>query len=631
MFGRSGTDDGCACTTAVEGDRLVVDASDCDGDGLAADPKCRETVIRTIGDATVSTVTVEECGLERAYEGTSAALLLAAGQFAAEVAYHDEHLAKRARRDPLGAAFDATARPPPVGTLVAETGLAEVAAATDDYDVALSPYIGPTIARERIQLPQPDTATTTYSLDTDAVVHRYDSDGLPTYAVVPVEATFDPPALSALAEAYDRYATADPDDAGGSQSRAVRAVTTAGSIDASIDALVTALEKHTTGYGVLEDLFADPAVSDVYATAPVTAGPLRAVVDGETVRTNVRLTADGADAFASRLRATSGRAFSRAEPTLDASTTIGGQRVRIAGVTDPVSDGVGFAFRANGTNPLTLPALVENGTIPARAAGLLSTAVRRSAATLVAGARSAGKTTTLGSLLWELDAATRIIAVEDTPELPVEPLRAAGRDVQPLHTTLGDGPGISPADALRTALRLGESAIVLGEVRGEEAAVLYESMRVGAGGSAVLGTIHGDGGAAVYERVVADLGVDPGAFAATDLVVTMESYETPSGRERRLAAIEEVIAHGDGVSFEPLFSVADTEDAAATGRLDRGNSRLLAELSRPTESYDQLRTRIDRRGERIAQLADRGITDAAAVAAAYEDTAPGAETLEGTP
>ena len=40
------------------------------------------------------------------------------------------------------------------------------------------------------------------------------------------------------------------------------------------------------------------------------------------------------------------------------------------------------------------------------------------------------------------------------------------------------------------------------------------------GSGAVLGTVHGDGAEAVRERVVADLGVAPSSFAATDLVVT---------------------------------------------------------------------------------------------------------------
>lgn len=619
MLGRSSEPTGyCDCVPTVDGETLVVDATDCDGGVVEHHPDCRATVIDALADTAVTSIAVREAGLERAYEDDSAALLAAAGRFADEVQYHDDELAERARRDPLAAAFDAMARPPPVGDLVGETGLGEVAANTGDYEAALSPYVGPTIARERVKLRPPGSPVRSRELDTGATAHHYRTGGLPTYAISPLEASFGPNAMAVLAEAYDRYATDETTDAGGSHSRAVRAAAEDTALDVPIADLVTVLEKHTTGYGVLEDLFADPDLSDVYATAPVTAGPLRAVVDGETVRTNVQLTDEGASAFASRLRKTSGRAFSRATPTIDATAQVGGDRVRIAGVTDPVSDGVGFAFRSNGTEAFTLPELVANGTIPATAAGLLSVAVRRSAATLVAGARSAGKTTTLGSLLWELDAATRIVAVEDTPELPVDHLRDAGRDVQPLHTTLGDGPGISPTKALRTALRLGESAIVLGEVRGEEAAVLYESMRVGAGGSAVLGTIHGDGGADVRERVVADLGVDPSAFTATDLVVTMEAYDTGSGRSRRLASIEEVVEYEDDIAFEPLYSVDESGTATPTGRIARGNSRLLTALARPEESYDRVRRRISTRGDRIERLADRGVTAASAVAAAYE-------------
>ncbi|SIQ91265.1 Type II/IV secretion system protein [Haladaptatus litoreus] len=97
---------------------------------------------------------------------------------------------------------------------------------------------------------------------------------------------------------------------------------------------------------------------------------------------------------------------------------------------------------------------------------------------LVSGTRGAGKTTCLGALLWELPTKTRTVVIEDTRELPVESLQRDGRDVQSLLTTAnGDEPGVQPAEALKTALRLGEGALVVGEVRGNEASVLYEAMR----------------------------------------------------------------------------------------------------------------------------------------------------------
>jgi type IV secretory pathway ATPase VirB11/archaellum biosynthesis ATPase len=370
---------------------------------------------------------------------------------------------------------------------------------------------------------------------------------------------------------------------------------------------------------VLEDLFGDAAESDVFASAPAAENDLRVRVDGETMQTNVRLTAAGAATLSSQLRRTSGRAFSRANPTLDAvAEDVGAaDRVRAAGVTSPVTDGTGFAFRAHSGPTPTLPWLLGDG-MPADAAALLSVAVERGAAALVAGTRGAGKTTLLSALLWELPAAVRVVAIEDTPELPVEALQSNGRDVQALRTELEADRGVSPTQALRTALRLGEGALVVGEVRGEEAQALYEAMRVGASGSAVLGTIHGDGADAVRERVVTDLGVPESAFAATDLVVTMERVETASGTERRLARIEEVGHGNDGVWFAPLHA-RGADGVESTGRIGRGESEFLAGLCRSDETYADLRDDLATRAATLRDLGERDRTDPESVARAHAE------------
>jgi flagellar protein FlaI len=386
---------------------------------------------------------------------------------------------------------------------------------------------------------------------------------------------------------------------------------------ADVETLTDVLRKYTQGYGVLSDLFADRAVSDVFATVPVADNPLRVRVDGEEMETNVHLTPDGAASLASRFRRTSGRAFSRASPTLDAMAEIDGTSVRVAGVTDPVSDGIGFAFRVQSEERWTLPALVETGTLPPDAAALLSVCVERAGTGLVAGPRGAGKTTLLRSLLWELPPRVRTVVLEDTPELPVEPLQDGGRDVQLLRTTASDDePGLRPAEALRTALRLGVGALVVGEVRGEEASVLYEAMRVGASGNAVLGTIHGDCGDAVYDRVVTDLGVPPSSFATTEFVVTVESYETDGTHGKRVKCIEEVVADGrggsragetgdpDSVRFEPLYELDDGE-LVPTGRIERGNSVLVSSLAESTERYADVRATLGDRTRNIERRVER--------------------------
>ncbi|MFC6836508.1 ATPase, T2SS/T4P/T4SS family [Halomarina ordinaria] len=597
------TDRGCGCLPRVEGETLHVDATDCDADGvLERSPGCRAAVVDALTDRDVERVTVRAAGVERAYRGAAAAFLVAAGRFVAAAAHYDGRLADRARRDPLLAAEQAAGRAGPLARVAAECGLVEGAARADGYEDALRPAVGPTVARSRVAVRPPSDARLVdrRELDSGAVVRRYErpADELPLYHLVPVEHTFDAAALRTLDAAAERLARGE---VGGDRAagRAVRAVADG---DVSVEDLVAVLRKHTAGVGVLDDFFADPDCSDVFVTAPAAAAPLRVRVADETLRTNVRLTRRGVETLASRFRRTSGRAFSRAAPTLDAATTAAGRRVRVAGVTDPVSDGVGFAFRAHEREAWTLPALVANGTLPAAAAALCSLAVDRDAACLVAGGRGAGKTTLLSALCWELPAATRVVAIEDTPELPVSALREQGRDVQRLRT---DDGGLAPADAVRTALRLGDGALVVGEVRGTEARALFEAMRVGANDAAVLGTIHGDDGASVRERLVSDLDVPEGAVGTTDLLVTCAA--TPDGR--RVTGIEEVRATAEGVGFVPLYD-RGTEGLVPTGRVARGESDLLPALARPDERYADLLAALDARHEWFERLVGDDLTDA---------------------
>ncbi|WP_251344191.1 ATPase, T2SS/T4P/T4SS family [Haloplanus halophilus] len=597
------------------GATLAVDADDCPEDGeLATSPDCRETVIDALADRAVDAVHVTTDGRERVYDDGAVALLVAAGRFAARVAVHDETLAERARRDPLGAARAATGRAGPVSRLAADTGLAAGADRVDGYEAALGATVGPAVADARLTASPPPDASLVgrRDLDTGATVRRYRTARGGHYHLDPPGWRLDAAELATLADARDRLAAG----AGAGDDRAVaRAVRAVDARDETVSkaAVERVLRRHTRGHGLLEDLFADPRVSEVLVTAPVADNPVRVSVDGTRLPTNVHLTRSGAAALASRFRRESGRAFSRASPTIDATTEAEGERVRVAGVTDPASDGYGFAFRTGGRDVWTLPALVANGTLPADAAALCSVAVERAGAGLVAGPRGAGKTTLLSALLWELPPSTRTVVVEDTPELPAARLCDAGRDVQPIRVEADDGPALSAAEALRTALRLGEGALVVGEVRGEEAATLYEAMRVGAASSAVLGTIHGDGADAAFERVVTDLGVPASSFAATDFLVTLAA-----GERRHVASIEEVRDAESEVAFESLFEPG-ADGTEPTGVVDRGNSRLVASLARPDESYADVLDLLDGRAALLSDLAETDRTDPEAVDAAHRE------------
>jgi hypothetical protein len=104
---------------------------------------------------------------------------------------------------------------------------------------------------------------------------------------------------------------------------------------------------------------------------------------------------------------------------------------------------------------------------------------------------------------------------------------------------------VAPEEALRTALRLGDSVLVVGEVRSKEAIVLYEAMRIGAVGNVVMGTIHGESAYSVWDRIVNDLGVPNTSFKATDAVVVCAPvrFKGAIRRNKRLVGVTEVGKH----------------------------------------------------------------------------------------
>lgn len=347
-----------------------------------------------------------------------------------------------------------------------------------------------------------------------------------------------------------------------------------------IDRLSKSLARFTAGFGVLELLLSDEKVQDVYLDAPPGETPIHLYhQDFEECLTNVYPSEEEAEVLVSRLRALSGRPFSEADPVLEAE--LGG--VRVTAIGPPLSpEGKAFSFRRHRSSPWTLPQFVRAGFLDPSTASLLSLLVDAQASLLLTGTRGSGKTSLLTSLLFELPPKFRILLLEDTAELPSAALRSLGFKVQALRTRSPLGrteAEPSAEEALRAALRLGESVLVVGEVRGPEARTLFEAMRVGAAGNCVMGTIHGASAQEVFRRVVHDLGVQPSSFAAVDAVVASAPIRPLGGlrRRRRVVQVAEVVKGGEG-EFRELVRYEVKGDRFVVGELER--SELLRSLAR---------------------------------------------------
>ncbi len=317
--------------------------------------------------------------------------------------------------------------------------------------------------------------------------------------------------------------------------------------DSEITELTQILVRYTVGFGLIEVLLQDDKVQDVTINSPLGHIPIFIVhQDFEDCITNIIPTVSEAESWASKLRMMSGRPLDEANPILDTEIELPGAKARVAVISEPLNPvGLAYAFRRHRDKPWTLPLFIKNKMINPLAAGILSFLVDGSRTILVAGTRSAGKTSLLGSLMTEIMRKYRIITIEDTLELPVSALRNLGFNIQPMKVASAMTKGTSevPADeGIRTTLRMGDSCLIIGEVRSTEARALYEAMRVGALAHVVAGTIHGDSPYGVYDRVVNDLKVPKTSFKATDIIIVANPIRSPDGlhRWRRVTQITEV-------------------------------------------------------------------------------------------
>ena len=312
--------------------------------------------------------------------------------------------------------------------------------------------------------------------------------------------------------------------------------------------LTEILVRYTVGFGLIEILMKDEKVQDVTINSPVGQSPMFLVhQDYDECKTNILPTITESESWATKLRLLSGRPLDEANPILDTEINIPGvANSRVGVISKPLNPtGLAFAFRRHRDKPWTLPLFIKYKMLNPLAAGIISFIIDGNRTLLVAGTRSAGKSSLLGSLLVEIMRKYRIITIEDTLELPVRQLRDLNYNIQHMKvaSALTKGTTEVPADeGIRTTLRMGDSALIVGEVRSTEAKALYEAMRVGALANVVAGTIHGDSPYGVFDRVVNDLEVPKTSFKATDIIIVANPIKSGDGlhRWRRVTQITEV-------------------------------------------------------------------------------------------
>ncbi len=359
-----------------------------------------------------------------------------------------------------------------------------------------------------------------------------------------------------------------------------------------VEELARILVRHTVGFGLIEVLLQDEKIQDIVVNGPI--GQTKIFItheDYEECVTNIIPGQDDAESWATKFRLLSGRPLDEANPILDTELILPGSRNRVAIIGQPLNPwGLGYAFRRHRDKPWTLPLFMNNKMISSMGAGLMSFFIDGARTMLIAGTRGSGKTSFLGSCMIEIMRKYRVITAEDTLELPTDSLRKFGYNIQAMKVRsalMAGGTEVSAEEGIRASLRLGDSSLIVGEVRSKEALALYEAMRVGALANVVAGTIHGESPYGVFDRVVNDLKVPRTSFKATNIIVICNPIKSPDGmhRWRRVQQITEVRKHWEEdplreKGFVDLMKYnPETDQLEPTDELINGESDVLKNIA----------------------------------------------------
>lgn len=126
----------------------------------------------------------------------------------------------------------------------------------------------------------------------------------------------------------------------------------------------------------------------------------------------------------------------------------------------------------------------------------LRAAVKAHKNIVISAGTNTGKTTLLNALLKEIDAAERIVTIEDSPEVRVSQPNALSL----LYSRGGQGKAqVDAVSLLEACLRLTPDRVVMGELRGAETYSYLELLNTGHSGS--ITTIHADSPALMFDRL----------------------------------------------------------------------------------------------------------------------------------
>ncbi|MEM5871777.1 MAG: type II/IV secretion system ATPase subunit [Candidatus Aenigmatarchaeota archaeon] len=306
-----------------------------------------------------------------------------------------------------------------------------------------------------------------------------------------------------------------------------------------IDIIKYYVERDILGLGKIEPFMRDKDIEDISCDGegiPIYVYH-RNPLFGSLVTNIIFENGEELDTFVMKLSQKCGKSISVAEPIVEGSLP-DGSRVHATLATDIARRGSNFTIRKFTKSPLTPIHMLEDGTLDSTQLAYLWLAVENRKSILISGGTASGKTSLLNALSLFIKPSMKIVSIEDTPELSL-PHPHWVPEVARTPISEGKRAGeVSLFDLLKSSLRQRPDYIIVGEVRGMEAYVLFQQIATGHAG---LATIHAANLPQLIDRLTTPpINLPPSLIQNLDIIIFLLYAKSRDRYVRRVNQILEV-------------------------------------------------------------------------------------------
>ena len=302
-------------------------------------------------------------------------------------------------------------------------------------------------------------------------------------------------------------------------------------------------ERDLVGFGKIDPLMRDPNIEDISCDG-VDKSLYIWHRNFESIETNVKFGSDeDLDNLVGKLVHMAGKHVSSAFPIVDASLP-GKHRLAVAYRREITPFGTAFTIRKFRDDPYSIIDLINIGTFTEEMAAYLWICLENRASVMVLGGTAAGKTTALNALGCLIKPGSKIMTIEETAELNLSSENWVSLIARQSYGLGGSSVGeVALFDLVKTCMRHRPDLMIVGEVRGQEAYVLFQALATGHGG---MCTMHAENVQSAIRRLTQKpMDISPAYIPLMNIVMSVQRVQlVKKGIKkayRRVLSVNEII------------------------------------------------------------------------------------------